>query len=72
MSLKKPSDIREMQLEEREARLMELRSELMNERGVASMGGQPTSPGRMRAIKRQIARIMTIEREIELEAENNG
>jgi|TARA_B100001146_G_C16047238_1_gene376251 large subunit ribosomal protein L29 len=72
MSLKKPSDIREMQLEERESRLMELRSELMNERGVASMGGQPTSPGRMRAIKRQIARIMTIEREIELEAENNG
>jgi large subunit ribosomal protein L29 len=72
MSLKKPSDIREMQLEERESRLMELRSELMNERGIASMGGQPTSPGRMRAIKRQIARIMTIEREIELEAENNG
>ncbi|SVC93879.1 uncharacterized protein METZ01_LOCUS346733 [marine metagenome] len=61
-----------MQLEERESRLMELRSELMNERGIASMGGQPTSPGRMRAIKRQIARIMTIEREIELEAENNG
>ena len=72
MSLKKPSDIREMQLEERESRLMELRSELMNERGIALMGGQPTSPGRMRAIKRQIARIMTIEREIELEAENNG
>ena len=44
----------------------------MNERGIASMGGQPTSPGRMRAIKRQIARIMTIEREMELEAENNG
>ena len=72
MSLKKPSDIREMQSEERDSRLMELRSELMNERGIASMGGQPTSPGRMRAIKRQIARIMTIEREIELEAENNG
>ena len=72
MSLKKPSDIREMQREERDSRLVELRSELMNERGVASMGGQPTSPGRMRAIKRQIARIMTIEREIELEAENNG
>ena len=72
MSLKKPSDIREMQSEERDSRLMELRSELMNERGIASMGGQPTSPGRMRAIKRQIARIMTIEREIELETENNG
>jgi ribosomal protein L29 len=36
------------------------------------MGGQPTSPGRMRAIKRQIARIMTIQHEIELDGENNG
>ena len=72
MSLKKSSDIREMQPEERDSRLVELRSELMNERGIASMGGQPTSPGRMRAIKRQIARIMTIEHASELEAENNG
>ena len=72
MSLKKPSEIRDMQPEERDSRLRELRSELMNERGIASMGGQPTSPGRMRAIKRQIARIMTVERELELEAENNG
>ena len=72
MSLMKTSEIREMQPEERESRLMDLRSELMNERGIASMGGQPTSPGRMRAIKRQIARIMTIEREIVLEVENNG
>ena len=61
-----------MQPEERESRLMDLRSELMNERGIASMGGQPTSPGRMRAIKRQIARIMTIQHEIELDGENNG
>ena len=49
MSLKKPDELREMQPEERDVRLKELRSELMNERGVASMGGQPTSPGRMRA-----------------------
>ena len=59
MSLKKPFELREMQPEERESRLRELRSELMNERGVASMGGQPTSPGRMRALKKQIARLNT-------------
>jgi large subunit ribosomal protein L29 len=70
MSLKKPDEIREMQPEERDVRLKELRSELMNERGVASMGGQPTSPGRMRALKKQIARLTTIMREIELESEN--
>ena len=55
MTLKKPSELkREMQPEERESRLRELRSELMNERGVASMGGQPTSPGRMRALKNKL------------------
>ena len=70
MSLKKPNEVREMQHEERDVRLKELRSELMNERGVASMGGQPTSPGRMRALKKQIARLTTIMREIELESEN--
>jgi len=57
MSLKKPSEIREMQPEERDSRLRELRSELMNERGVASMGGQPTSPGRMRALKKTNSKI---------------
>jgi len=72
MSLRKPSEIKEMQPEEREIRLKELRSELMNERGIASMGGQPTSPGRMRSLKKQIARLTTIMREIELGAENNG
>ncbi|MAW93000.1 MAG: 50S ribosomal protein L29 [Euryarchaeota archaeon] len=70
MSLKKPDELRQMQPEERDIRLKELRSELMNERGVASMGGQPTSPGRMRALKKQIARLTTIMREIELESEN--
>ena len=70
MSLKKPNELREMQPEERDIRLKELRSELMNERGVASMGGQPTSPGRMRALKKQIARLLTIMREIELASEN--
>ena len=70
MSLKKPNELREMQPEERDVRLKELRSELMNERGIASMGGQPTSPGRMRALKKQIARLTTIMREIELEDGN--
>jgi len=42
----------------------ELRSELMHERGVASMGGQPASPGRMRSLRRQVARLQTIMREL--------
>ena len=62
MSLRS-SEIRDMSNDERKKQLLELRSELMNEKGIASMGGQPNSPGRMRALKRQIARIETIIRE---------
>ena len=64
-----PADLRELKKDQLEEVAKELRSELMNERGVASMGGQPTSPGRMRALKKQIARLTTIMREIELERE---
>ena len=56
-------DIRNMVPAEREARLKELRDELMHERGIASMGGQPASPGRLRALRKQIARILTVNRE---------
>ena len=62
MSLRS-SEIRDMSNDERKKQLLELRSELMNEKGIASMGGQPNSPGRMRALKRQVARIETIIRE---------
>lgn len=65
MSLRS-SEIRDMPKDERDQQLQELRSELMNEKGIASMGGQPDSPGRMRSLKRQIARIETIVREEEL------
>ena len=62
MSLR-TAEIREMPKDERDKHLQELRSELMNEKGIASMGGQPNSPGRMRSLKRQIARIETIKNE---------
>jgi len=32
----------------------------MHERGVAAMGGAPPSPGKIRAVRRNIARILTI------------
>lgn len=61
----KPKDIRLMDGAAREAKLKELRTELMHERGVAAMGGAPPSPGKLRALRRQIARILTIIREEE-------
>jgi len=53
-------EIREMTPEEREKKLRELREELMHERGISAMGGSPPSPGRMRKLRRTIARLLTV------------
>ena len=65
MSLLKTSEIRDMSLEERAQVLLELEDELMHERGAAAMGGAPTNPGRIRALRTMIARILTVEKEEE-------
>jgi large subunit ribosomal protein L29 len=63
MALMKTAEIRAMDPADRSAKLRELRDELMHERGAAAMGGAPASPGRIRAIRTNIARILTIQRE---------
>lgn len=63
MALMKPAEIRAMAPEDRSAKLSELRDELMHERGAAAMGGAPASPGKIRAIRTNIARILTIQKE---------
>ena len=60
------TELREMDHNGRVERLRELRHELMQERGVQAMGGSTPSPGKIRTIRRQIARILTINREEEL------
>jgi len=52
-----------MSAEEREQKLKELRDELMHERGTAAMGGAPANPGMIRALRTNIARILTVQRE---------
>lgn len=56
-------EIREFSPEERREKLNELKSELMHERGVAAMGGSPPSPGKIRQLRMNIAKILTIMRE---------
>ncbi len=63
MALLRTKDIRAMSKEDRAAKLKELKNDLMYERGVASMGGAPANPGKLRAIRTNIARLKTIERE---------
>ncbi len=59
-------DIREMSPEERREKLKELKAELLKEMTSKSVAGVPENPGRVREIKKNIARILTIEREEEL------
>lgn len=65
MPLLRTKEIRAMDPDGRAKRLVELRDELMHERGVAAMGGAPPSPGKIRALRKNIARILTIMREEE-------
>jgi len=59
----KAKEIRDFTPDERREKLNELKSELMHERGVAAMGGSPPSPGKIRQLRMNIAKILTIMRE---------
>jgi len=72
MSLLRMKDIRAMRPEELREKLESLEDELMHERGVAAMGGAPPSPGRLRALRTNVARIRTVMRELEIEKERKG
>ncbi len=63
MTLPKPKEIREMSPEERAKNMVDLKEELMRERGMAAMGGAPTSPGKIRSLRRTISRYITIMKE---------
>jgi len=60
-------EIREMAPEERMRRLGELRTELSRLRAMVSAGGSVENPGRVKALRRTIARMLTVMREEELE-----
>ncbi len=62
----KAAEIRAMPADDQKKRLNELRRELMQERGVQAMGGSTPSPGKIRTLRREIARILTLQRESQL------
>ena len=66
MALLKTKDIKAMRPDEVRAKLKDLDDELMHERGVAAMGGAPASPGKIRALRTNVARILTVQRELEI------
>ena len=56
-------ELRDMTPAEREAEVEELETELLNAKAVQAAGGAPENPGRIRELRRTIARIKTIQTE---------
>jgi large subunit ribosomal protein L29 len=65
MAILHPAEIRDMTPPERQAELEELETELLNAKAVKAAGGMPENPGRIKELRRTIARIKTIQAENE-------
>jgi large subunit ribosomal protein L29 len=63
VAILRSDEIRDMNIDEMKAKLMELRSELARERAVIASGGSLENPGRIRELRHSIARLLTIIKE---------
>ncbi len=63
MAIFRIDEIRNMSEEEIADELQRLESDLVRERGIVVAGGAPEKPGRIKDIRRTIARIKTIQTE---------
>jgi len=62
----KVSEIRAMAVSEAKKQLAELRTELAKEKAVAAGGTRPENPGKIRSLRRNIARFLTVIRSKEI------
>jgi len=60
MAIFKIEELRNMSEEEIEDELKSLESELIRERGLVTAGGAPEKPGRIKEIRRTVAKIQTV------------
>ena len=58
-------ELRKVKPEDLDKKLNELKLELLKERGNIEMGGNIKNPGRIKIIRRDIARILTLKKEKE-------
>ena len=63
MAILRSEEVRKMNPDERQDELDKLVMELIRERAVTSAGGAPESPGKIKEIRRTIARIKTVQTE---------
>lgn len=60
MPILRMDDIRDMNTEERQERLQEFRTELIKIKTMIRAGGSVENPGRVKALRKTIARILTV------------
>lgn len=63
MTLLRMKELRTLSDEDLDKRVQELEMDLLKERGISAMGGAPPSPGRLRAIRTNVARSLTVRSE---------
>ena len=63
MAILRPKEISKLSQKERNDKLTELKKELMKSRSQIASKTMPENPGRIREIRRTIARIKTFEKE---------
>lgn len=68
MTLLRMKELRSLSDDDLRSKIAATENDLLRERGVAAMGGAPPSPGRMRALRTNVARTLTVLRERELAA----
>lgn len=68
MPILRMTEIREMAPDERRRRLEEMRTELSKLRAMIRAGGAVENPGRVKALRRTIAKLLTVMREEEPKA----
>jgi large subunit ribosomal protein L29 len=66
MAIIKSSKIRESTDAELQAKLFEFQKELNSERGMVATGGRTSNPGKIRELRRSVARVITIMHERKL------
>lgn len=60
MTLLRMKELRALTDEDLRAKIAAAENDLLRERGIAAMGGAPPSPGRMRALRSNVARSLTV------------
>jgi large subunit ribosomal protein L29 len=68
VTLLRMKELRELSDADLRKKIADAENDLLRERGVAAMGGAPPSPGRMRALRTNVARALTVLNERSLAA----